>query len=757
MLKQFETEFNGRKLIVKTGEWVGQANGACTVQYGETVVLATAVMGKEDREGVDFLPLTVEYEERFYAAGKIKGSKFIKRETRPPDEAILAGRLIDRPIRPLFNQETRREIQVVNTVLSLDQENDPDIIALYATSCALAISDIPWEGPVVGVRVGRVDGQLIINPTYAQRLTSDLDLVVAGTGDRILMLEAGAKEIPEDQMYEAMDATRKEIKQLMEFFNKIRKEIGKTKAVIEKKTDESSPTDEELKKLAEDFVEERGDDYLFKTFLKVKEQRTGAAEALSHKIDEMLLEKGVGKDRRGKIYNYVHSLIYKAVGRKILEKGQRIDGRALDEIRPLATAVHVLPRPHGSAVFSRGETQVLATVTLGAPGMEQYLDTMEESGRKRFMHHYNFPPYCSGEVKPLRQTGRRETGHGALVERGIAAIIPDQDIFPYTIRVVSEVLSSNGSTSMASCCASMLSLMDAGVPVKNIVAGVAIGLASEEVDKEMKRYKVFTDLQDLEDGPGGMDFKVIGSNKGITAIQMDTKTYGLTFDIIRDALSAAKKGREDILGIITAELAAPRAELSTYAPRIISFKIDIEKIREVIGPGGKVINGIIAKTGATIDIAQDGTVAVTSTNGEGMEKAINMIKDIVREVEVGEEFEGTVTRILDFGAFVELIPGTEGMVHVSQMAAGRTEHPSDVMKIGDKVKVKVIEKDEKGRINLSMRALMKDESGNPLPELPARPARSSFGGGRPRFGSRGGDDRGGSRGGFRPHRKSFND
>ncbi|MGC9048886.1 MAG: polyribonucleotide nucleotidyltransferase [Patescibacteria group bacterium] len=713
---EFSTQFAGRKLIVKIGEMAGQANGSCVVQYGETVVLATATMGSQDKD-VDFFPLTVEYEERFYAAGKIKGSRFIKRETRPPDEAILAGRFIDRSLRPLFNQELRREVQIINTVLATDQENDPDVVALYASILAVAISDIPWDGPIAGLRIGLIPSsdpnqppEFCLNPTYNARAKSLLDLVISGFKDQILMIEAGAFEVSEETIFKAIEFGNKHLGSLIKFFEEIVAKAGKPKNLTLIKNLEKEK--EEYVKIVENFIRDNAEKYLFQQPLRTKAERIGAAEKIRQDLDILLTEKNISKEKRERAMNYINKLIYTEVSRGILEKGKRIDGRKLDEIRPISAQVGILPRVHGSAIFQRGETQVLSTVTLGAPGMEQYLDTMEESGRKRFMHHYNFPPFCSGEVAPLRMTGRRETGHSALVEKGLIPLIPDKDSFPYTIRVVSEVLSSNGSTSMASTCASCLALMDAGVPIKKPVAGVAIGLASESVSiplgtgkgKKISKWKIFTDLQDLEDGPGGMDFKVIGTGDGITGIQMDTKTYGLNFEIIKEALIAAKKARLQILDLMNHVLAEPRKELSPYAPRIVSFRIDPEKIRTVIGPGGKVINDIIAKTGVTIDIEQDGLVVITSTSEEAMQKAVDWIKNLVREIKVGEVFQGKVTRILDFGTFVELVPGHEGMVHVSEMAPYRIEHPSEIVKVGDVVPVKVIAIDEHGRIDLSMRA-----------------------------------------------------
>jgi len=728
---KFETEFAGRKLIVTTGELAGQANGACTVQYGDTVVLATATMGAEDRD-TDFFPLLVDYEERFYAAGKIKGSRFIKRETRPTDEAILTARLIDRSIRPLFNQEIRREVQVINTVLAVDQQTSPDIVALYASVLALGISDIPWDGLIAGLRIGLINNEnnraeFILNPVYSLREKNPLDLVISGSGGQIIMIEAGAEEVDEETMFKAMQFGSDNLEPLIKFFEEVIAKVGKPKnlSILEKINQDK----EEYKTIAEDFVHKNAKKYLFQQFLKTKADRINAVENIRQDLDALLTKKEIGAEKRLKAIDYINKLIYQEVSLAILERGQRIDGRQLDEIRPLSTRAGVLPRVHGSALFQRGETQVLSVVTLGAPGMEQYLDTMEESGTKRFIHHYNFPPFCSGETGSLRATGRRETGHGALVERGLQPMIPKDDIFAYTIRVVSEVMSSNGSTSMASSCASCLALMDAGVPLKKSVAGIAIGLASETQNKKIVRYKTFTDLQDLEDGPGGMDFKVVGTPDGITAIQMDTKTYGLNFEIIKEALEGAKKGRMKMLNLMAQILPAPRASVSAYAPKIVSFKINPDKIREVVGPGGRVINDIIAKTGATIDIEQDGLVAITADKTESLNKAEEMIKNIVREIQVGEVFEGKVTRLMDFGAFVELVPGHEGMVHVSEMAPHHVEHPSDFLKEGDIVPVKVIEIDSQGRINLSIRAA-REPGYTPRPKPARRPMR-----GGPRRGS----------------------
>ncbi len=707
---KFTTEIGEKELIVKTGEMAGQANGSCVVQYGETTVLATAVLGEEEKE-LDYFPLSVDYEERFYAAGRIKGSRFIKRETRPPDEAILTGRLIDRSIRPFFNEESRRAVQVILTVLSVDQENDSDIVALWGAAIALSISDIAWDGPIAGVRVSRtpVDpekkSEWILNPSYEEREKSDLEVIVCGTKDRIIMLEAEAKEIDNKVTTEAIKYGLSHLEKINKFIKSIQKKVGKEKTpLVADLTDEDFLAKQELKRITKDIIEKEAPKYLFENVLKTKEDRIGAAGKIRACLDELLIEKQIGKEKRQKMVDFANKLIYRQVSQRILDKGERIDGRQLDEIRELNCQVGVLPRVHGSALFSRGETQTLSIITLAAPGSEQYLDTMKGEGRKRFMHHYNFPPYCSGEVKYIRSTSRREVGHGALAEKGILPILPEKEKFPHTIRIVSESLSSNGSTSMGAVCAAILAAMDAGIPIKKPVAGIAIGLASEEDEKGFKRYKLLTDIQDLEDGPGGMDFKAIGTADKITAIQMDTKTRGLNLDIVEKALAASSKARQQVLEKMTQALSKPRAELSPYAPKIIVVIINPDKIRDVVGPGGKVINEIINKTGASIDIEQDGTVSITSEDAESLKRAVQWVKDITREFKVGETFQGKVVRIMDFGAFVELVPGQDGMIHVSEMEHHHVKHPDDVVKIGDIVPVKIIKIDQ-GKIALSMKAL----------------------------------------------------
>ena len=706
---EFTKEIGGKKMIVKVGEVANQANGSCVVQYGETTVLATAVLGSSQREAVDYFPLSVEYEERFYAAGKIKGSRFIKRETRPADEAVLTGRLIDRSIRPLFNQDCRRAVQVVLTVLSVDQENDPDVVAFCAGSIALAISDIEWEGPIAGVRVSRIldnaegKGQWILNPSYEEREQSDLDLFVSGLNGRVLMIEAGAKDVNDEVMAEAIQYGVKACDEINNFIREIQKKVGKEKIplVIKASSPDETPTREELKKMTEDIVNKEAPKYLFSELLKSRKDRIEAAEKIREKLEEILLEKNIGKEKRAKAIEYANELIYRQVSLGILDKDKRVDGRKLNEIRPISCSAGVLPRVHGSALFSRGETQVLSVVTLGAPGSEQYLDTMEENIRKPFMHHYNFPPFCTGEAKPMRSTSRREIGHGALVEKGMLPVMPGRKGFPYTVRIVSEVLSSNGSSSMASLCASVLATMDAGIPIKKPVAGIAIGLASEEDSNGFKRYKVLTDMQDLEDGPGGMDFKIIGSKDGIMAIQLDTKTKGLTPEIIKETFRASKLARSQILDKMTSVLSKAREELSQYAPRVVVFRINPGKIRDVIGPGGKTINEIIDKTGAMIEVEQTGVVSISSPDKESLSKAVKWVKDITRELEVGEVFEGKVVKIMDFGAFVELVPGQDGLLHISKMSDHRINHPSDIMKEGDKVQVKIVDINPQGKISLA--------------------------------------------------------
>jgi len=700
--EKFEMEWGGRKLIIEVGKFAGQANGSCTVQYGDTLVLATCVMSKKPREGVDFLPLLVDYEERLYAAGKIKGSRWIKREGRPTDEAVTTARLVDRAIRPLFNDQIRNDIQVILTVLSFDQENDPDIVSLIAASTALSISDIPWDGPIAGVRVGRINGEWVLNSTYNAREKSDFDLVVAGNKDKVIMLEAGAKEISEEVIFEAIVYGQKHLKKVVDFISEIQERVGVEKSSLEFK--EEKPEKIKVKEKARSFVEKHIEEELFDT-PKTKQEKNIVLESLKEKLDKYLETEGVGKDRRASLLDIVHEIAYEKASELILKKGKRIDGRKIDEIRPITCEIDLLPHTHGSAMFKRGGTQILSIVTLGAPGEEQFLDTMEKSGKKRYFHHYNFPPFSVGEVSPIRAPGRREIGHGALAERAVVPVLPAKEEFPYTIRVVSEVLESNGSSSMGSVCASSLALMAAGVPIKKQVAGVAMGLASKEDEEgNITEYRVITDLRDIEDGKGGMDFKVAGTKEGITAIQMDTKTHGLTRAIIKETLERAREGRLRILEKMNTVISRPRPKVSPYAPQIISFNINPEKIRDVIGPGGKVINEIIDKTGVSIDIEPDGLIFLTGESEKALKKAKNWIKNLTREVRVGEIFQGKVVRILDFGAFVEILPKQEGLVHISELAPWRVNRVEDVVKVGDIIPVKIIKIDEQGRINLSLKA-----------------------------------------------------
>ncbi len=702
--KEFKIEWGGRTLSIKTGLLAQQASGSCTVQYGDTVVLCTATMGGL-REGLDFFPLAVDFEERLYAAGRIKGSRFIKREGRPTDEAVLSGRLIDRAIRPLFDDRMRNEIAVVATVISHDQENDADIPGLIGAACALMMSDIPWAGPLAALRVGRKEGKFILNPTYQETTEGDLDLVVAGVNDKTLMLEAGASQVSEADMTAAIAWGLEQLKPVIELINQVQAAVGKKKAdpFSAKSPEEQAEREarEKLHEMAREFMTTKTATTLFANPLKTKADRKDAVLRLKAETDAHLLAQSVSKDDRKKAMEIVDDFVDSEITKMILDEGRRADGRKLDEIRELQAWVNFVPRTHGSGLFMRGSTQVLSAVTLGSPGMEQTLDTMEFQAKKRYFHHYNFPSYSVGETKGNRGPGRREIGHGALAERALQAVLPtDREVFPYTIRVVSEVLGSNGSSSMGATCGSTLALMDAGVPISAPVAGVAMGCASDEATG---RFRVINDLQDLEDGHGGMDFKVAGTRAGITAIQMDTKTHGIPMEVVKDAISMAYTGRLQILEVMEKTIPAPRAELSKWAPRIESFKINPERIRDVIGPGGKMINEIIDTCNVQIDIEDDGLVMITALNPDSMKKAVDWVKQLTREIAVGEVFTGPVTRLMDFGAFVEIAPKQEGLVHISEMSNERVGKVGDVVKIGDMVTVKVYEIDSMGRLNLSMK------------------------------------------------------
>ena len=698
--KVFTREFFGRALRVEVGELAQQANGSVLLHYGDSTVLATAVLNPTAKERCDYLPLAVEYEEKLYAAGKIKGSRFIKREGRAPDSAIVKGRLIDRTLRPRFNQKIRHEIQVVVTVLSYDGANDPDVLGIMAASLALAISDIPWSGPVAGVRVGRAelgsgrnDGKLIINPTFKERAAGDLDIIVAGTAQKINMLEAGAKELPEDAMLEAIAAGQKAYEELIAFQNEIIAELKPQKRELIIKT---MPADFE-KKIA-NFLEDKLEDAIF---VKEKHTRMNRLGRL-HEDLVNFVKTNETEDVDDKILlagSFFEAEIDAAVHDNLLKKGRRPDGRQTNEVRELICRAGILPRTHGSALFNRGNTQALSTVTLGSPGDKQTIDGLEEEYKKRFIHHYNFPPFSVGETGGFRGPGRREIGHGALAERSLLQIIPPETEFPYTIRLVSEILSSNGSSSMASVCGSSMALMDAGVPIKAPVAGIAMGLMMDDKGN----YKVLTDIQGPEDHHGDMDCKVAGTANGVCGMQMDVKIEGVDIRVLQDTLAQAKEARLHILEAMNKTIACCRPNLSPFAPRIITIQINPDRIRDVIGPGGKIINEITAQTGVKIDIEDSGLIFVTSTDEASSQKAAEWIKNLTHEVAAGEVYEGKVTRIINFGAFVEILPGQEGLVHISELAPFRVERVDDIVKVGDNVTVKVKNIDDMGRINLTMR------------------------------------------------------
>ncbi len=702
-VKTYKEDFAGKPLLVELGKLAGQANGSCVVQYGETTVLITATMSAHTKD-VDYFPLTLDYEEKYYAAGKIKGSKWIKRETRPSEEAILAARLIDRSLRPRFDHNIRNEVQVVATILTFDGINDPDMPALFGASLALMISDIPFNGPVVACRVGRVDGKLIFNPTYQERPLSDFDIVVAGTENKINMIETGAKIIPEKDIVEAVAKGFKEMQHLIKIQKKIAGDIAK-----EKKQLSVSVRDEVLAKMVSDFSMPKLEQVLYTPH---KHEYVTGLHRISDELVEHIKSQYVGNpDLDKKIKESLvifEEEIDRIVHKNILGSEKRPDGRKIDQLREISAEVGILPHSHGTGLFNRGTTQALSSLTLAAPGMEQWIETMEiELTKKRFMHHYVFPPFSVGEVGRMGGAGRREIGHGALAERALEPLIPSKDVFPYTIRVVSEILSSNGSSSMASVCGSSLAMMDGGVPIKAPAAGIAMGLMfSAEGGSASggdQKYKILTDIQGPEDHHGDMDLKVAGTREGVTAMQMDVKIEGITEEILEKALEQARKARLEILDHMAKAIKEPRAELSKYAPRVTTIKIDPEKIRMVIGPQGKVINEIIEKTGVDIDIEQDGSVFITSDSPEGMDKAIKWIEMITYEPKPGDEFEGKVTRLMDFGAFVEFMPGHEGMVHVSEISSDHIRRPSDVLKMGQSVHVRIKQIDELGRVNLTMK------------------------------------------------------
>ena len=696
MYRKFETELAGRKLTVETGRVAELANGDAIIHYGDTVVMVNVTASKEPREGIDFFPLSVDYEEKLYAVGKIPGS-FQKREGKPADKAILTSRAIDRPIRPLFPKDFRNDVCVVATVLSVEQDNSPEVCAMIGASVALSISDIPFGGPTAAVNVGYVDGQIVINPTVAQREHSRLKLTVAGTMEKVTMIEAGADEIPNDTMLDCIKAGHEEIKKLCKFIEGIKEEVGKPKFEYV-----SFATDKDVyAEIKENFKERMYQDVQAVD----KEVRDANMDKLAEDIQAYFVEKYGEEETEAKsteIANSIHDLEKECVREMIFKEHKRPDGRRIDEIRPLSCEVGVLPRVHGSAIFTRGQTQVLSVVTLGTKSEEQELDGLDEEESKRYMHQYNFPSYSVGEARPSRGPGRREIGHGALAEKALVPVIPSEDEFPYTIRVVSEVLSSNGSTSQASICGSTLALMDAGVPIKKPVAGISTGLVTSKENPD--EYVMLTDIQGIEDFFGDMDFKVGGTKDGITAIQVDIKNDGLTYDIIKEAFERTKVARDYILDeIMKPQIAEPRAELSKYAPRIITTTINVDKIKDVIGPGGKMINKIIDATGVKIDIEEDGRVCIYTDDAENGKKALKMIEDIAKDIEVGKVYDGKVTRIMNFGAFVDIGGGREGLLHISKIS--RVEKVEDVLAVGDEIKVKVYEIDNQDRINLTMKDL----------------------------------------------------
>ena len=694
----------GRALRIEVGKFAQQANGAAAVQYGNTLVLVTACTSSEPREGIDFLPLTVDYEERLYAAGKIPGS-FIRREGRPTQEAVITSRLIDRSLRPLFPKGFRREIQIVAMVLSVDQENDPDICALTGASAALALSDISFFGPISAIHVGYIDNTLTINPTLPQMEDSLLDLIVASSKESVVMVEANAKQVSEDILLEAIKLGHEANQAIIRLQEELQRIHGKAKEEVEGK--ELAP---ELSSQIASILSDKLGQALQEPR---KAQRQQALMSLRKEAAETL----AGSFSEEEISSAFESQLRLAVRETILETGRHLDGREADEVRPISCEVGILPRTHGSGMFVRGETQVLTVTTLGSMKREQLLDGLGLEETKRFMHHYNFPPFSAGEVKRIGTTGRREIGHGALVERAIAPVLPSEEDFPYTIRLVSEVLSSQGSTSMASACASTLSLMDAGVPIKAPVAGIAMGLVTGCDGKHV----VFTDIVGMEDAYGDMDFKVAGTDRGLTALQLDIKLQGIDYAVLAAALNQARAARLEILAKMSSAISASRSELSPYAPRMYEMTIDPGKIGSVIGPGGRVIRSIIEETKTTIDVKNDGTVMVGSPSEEAAKKAIKIIEDLTRDVEQGEVYTGKVTRLFNFGAMVEILPGKEGLIHISELADYHVAQVEDVVKAGDEVMVKVIGIDSSGRINLSRKAVLEG-----LSRLPGAKVRDSF-------------------------------
>ncbi len=695
-MEKVEIDIDGKKISLEAGDFARQAGGSVIVRLGDTMVLVAATMAKKAKEGQSFFPLTVDFREKTYAAGKIPGS-FFKREARPGDLETLTARLIDRPIRPLFPDGFMNETQVVCMVISHDQENPADVIALTGASAALLISDIPYTTPIAGARIGRVDGNFVFNPTYEESANSDMNLLMAGTSDGIVMVEAGAKEVSEDVMMDALAFGHDRIKQIIEIQEKLRGLISKEKVPFEKEQ-----SHEDLVAKANGLVREK-----LQSAMEIsgKQERTDAVKAIKEAMDSELNPEGDDalKSELGELF---HDIEKDVVRKLVLEKSYRVDGRGLADIRPISIHIGYIPRTHGSAIFTRGETQALVTTTLGTSIDEQRLDSLEFKGMKSFMLHYNFPAFCTGEVKFIAGPGRREIGHGMLAERSLIPILPDKDKFPYTIRIVSEILESNGSSSMASVCGGSLSLMDAGVPIKAPVAGIAMGLI-----KEGDQAAILSDILGSEDHLGDMDFKVAGTRNGITALQMDIKIGGLDKELMGRALAQAKEGRFHILSEMEKIIDAPREQMSTYAPRIVTIKVPKDKIRDVIGPGGKVIREIIDKTGVTIDINDDGIVSIASSDEKAAQAAIDFVESLVQEVEVGKIYLGKVKKIVDFGAFVEILPGTDGLVHISQVCDRRIKSVSDEIQEGDEIKVKVIDVDSQGKVKLSRKEALREEAG----------------------------------------------
>ena len=735
-----EVEIGGKPLIFETGILAGLADGAVTVRYGDTMLLATAVGSQHPREGVDFFPLTVDFEEKLYAAGKIPGG-FIKREGRPSEHAILSSRLTDRPLRPLFPKGFRNDVQVIVSVLSADQENDPDVLGICGASCALSISDVPFNGPVGAVRVGYINNAFVINPTESELKYSDLDLVVAGTRDAVMMVEAGAQELPESVMLEAIRAGHEALQPIIDMQERFMAAVGKPKREVPVYV-----LPAELKAQVSERIGAELREALYKTDKAEREAATDAVQTALLVAYAADIEAGVVTAKQ--VNEAFQSELKRLTRQRILDEGIRPDLRDLTTIRPISCAVGVLPRPHGTGLFTRGQTQVLSICTLGPGTDEQMIDDITSESKKRFIHHYNFPPFSVGEARPLRGAGRREIGHGALAERSLSAVVPSEEDFPYVIRLVSEVLSSNGSTSMASVCGSTLALMDAGVPISAPVAGVAMGL----ITGEEGRFAVLTDIQGIEDALGDMDFKVAGTADGVTGLQMDIKVKGITFEIMEQALQQAHAGRLFILDKMLEVIQEPREQLSPFAPRIIKVQINPEKIGALIGPGGKVIRRIQEECQVSIEVQDDGTVLIATNNGENAERAVAQVKAITQDVEVGQIYEGTVKRTIPIGAFVEILPGKEGLVHISQLAANRVEQVEDVVKAGDPLRVKVVEIDGQGRVNLSHKATLPGFEDMPVPQRgERRPPSNGFGDRRPGGERRGGfGDRGGPPRGDRP-------